>query len=220
VPTIVVAIWLAVVMVPFGLVLLLISLRWTPLLRTDVAVDRDVHGIAVDNHGFVRAMEVVTFAGSTAVWLVVFVAVVAWLLVRRQPRLAAFAATAAVTSWLINNLVKATVRRLRPVLPDPVAHAPGFSFPSGHAQAAASGYLILLVVFMPTLSRAGRYIATAVAVVLVAAIGFSRIALGVHFLTDVVAGYALGAAWVAAMVVLFDVWPAPGRHEQTTERDA
>ncbi|MCZ4491922.1 MAG: putative rane protein, partial [Conexibacter sp.] len=51
-----------------------------------------------------------------------------------------------------------------------------------------------------------RAAAVVVAAVAVLAIGFSRVALGVHFASDVVAGYVLGAAWVAALTALFSAW--------------
>jgi undecaprenyl-diphosphatase len=93
---------------------------------------------------------------------------------------------------------------LRPVLTHPVAHESGLSFPSGHAQAAIVGYAVLLLVFLPILHGAWRRVAVAVAVLMVLAIGFSRIALGVHYVSDVVGGYVLGAAWVAAMAAAFN----------------
>ena len=65
---------------------------------------------------------------------------------------------------------------------------------------------MLALVFLPSMHAAARWVALLLAVTMVAAIGFSRIALGVHYLSDVVAGYVLGAAWVAAMVAAFNAW--------------
>ena len=107
---------------------------------------------------------------------------------------------------LLNELVKLVVHRSRPVVADPIVHANGASFPSGHAQAAMVGYAVLLLVFLPVLRGLARPAAVFVAVLMVAAIGFSRVALGVHFVSDVLAGYVLGAAWVASMVALFNLW--------------
>ena len=92
------------------------------------------------------------------------------------------------------------------MLPDPVAHAAGTSFPSGHAQSAVVATSVLLLVFLPYLRGAWRVVAIAGAVAYVLAIGFARVALGVHYVSDVLAGYALGAAWVAAMVAAFNIW--------------
>jgi membrane-associated phospholipid phosphatase len=130
--------------------------------------------------------------------------VVVWLLWRRLPRLALFVVITAAGSSLLNAVVKTSVHRLRPVLTDPVAHEPGLSFPSGHAQAAIVGYAVLLLVFLPVLHGIWRRLAAAFAVLMVLAIGFSRIALGVHYLSDLVGGYVLGAAWVASMTALFN----------------
>jgi undecaprenyl-diphosphatase len=91
------------------------------------------------------------------------------------------------------------------VLSDPVAGAQGLSFPSAHSQAAVVGYAVLLLVFLPLLHRAWRGIAITFALLAVLAIGFSRIALGLHYVSDVVGGFVLGAAWVAAMAASFNV---------------
>jgi membrane-associated phospholipid phosphatase len=120
------------------------------------------------------------------------------------PRLALFVVITGAGSSLLNTVVKSSVHRLRPVLTDPVAREPGLSFPSGHAQAAMVGYGVLLLVFLPILHGVWRTVAVATAVFMVLAIGFSRIALGVHYLSDVIGGFILGAAWVAAMAAAFN----------------
>jgi membrane-associated phospholipid phosphatase len=131
--------------------------------------------------------------------------VVAWLLWRGLPRRALFVVVTAAGSSLLNLLVKTAVHRLRPVVTDPVARARGLSFPSAHAQAAVVGYGVLLLVFWTILHRVWRRCAVAFAVVAVLAIGFSRIALGVHYVSDVWGGFVLGAAWVAAMAAGFNM---------------
>jgi PAP2 superfamily len=82
---------------------------------------------------------------------------------------------------------------------------PGLSFPSGHdAQAAIVGYAVLLLVLLPLLGGGWRRTAVTLAVFMVLAIGFSRVALGVHYLSEVVGGFVLGAAWVAAVAAAFN----------------
>ncbi|MDQ5840465.1 MAG: phosphatase PAP2 family protein [Chloroflexota bacterium] len=195
---------LALVAVPFALTLVLVEEKWGPLLRVDVGASDGLHGYAVAHPWFVDAMQLISDSGSALVWQVVLAVVVLWLLWRRLPRLALFVVTTAVGSSLLNAMVKAGVNRLRPVLTDPVAQAPGLSFPSGHAQAAIVGYALLLLVFLPILYGAWRATAVTLAVFMVLAIGFSRVALGVHYVSDVVAGFVLGAAWVAAMAAAFN----------------
>lgn len=197
---------LGLVAVPFGLLLFLVEDKWPPLLGVDDGARDGLHAVALQHRWFVVAMETLSTIGRWWMYLPVFVGVAGWLLWRRQVRLAVFVAVTVGVSPGINDLVKWAVHRARPVLPDPVAHENGASFPSGHAQAAVVGYAVLLLVFLPVLHGALRRIAVGVAVLMVLGIGLSRVALGVHYVSDVLAGYALGAAWVAAMIASFNVW--------------
>jgi membrane-associated phospholipid phosphatase len=200
--------------VPFGLLVLLVRTQWSPLLRFDLYASTSLHRAALDHSSLVIAMRVLSAIGTTPVWLGITALTVGWLLRRRLHWLALFTVVTIVGGSILNHLVKRAVDRARPVLPEPVAHASGLSFPSGHAQEAFIGYAVLLVVFLPALRPTGRRIAVVVAVVMVLAIGFSRIALGVHFVSDVLGGYILGAAWVAAMLAAFN----PGRGERGQPR--
>jgi undecaprenyl-diphosphatase len=197
---------LVLVSVPFALLLFLVQDAWPPLERADAGARDTLNGYALAHPAFVHLMKALSFIGSFPVYLVVFAALAGWLLRQRLPRLALFVVVTALGSSLLNLAVKLAVDRARPVLPDPVAHANGLSFPSGHAQAAVVGYAVLLLVFLPVLGRAWRLTAIVTAVVLVLGIGFSRVALGVHYASDVVAGYVLGAAWVAVMAAAFEAW--------------
>jgi membrane-associated phospholipid phosphatase len=185
------ALALGLLAVPFGLLLLFVEDKWPPLLRVDEGARDGLHAFALQHPGFVVVMQTLTTIGRWWIYLPVFVVVVA--------------VTVGVSPAL-NELVKWAVHRARPVLVDPVAHENGASFPSGHAQAAVVGYAVLLLVFLPVLHVAWRRVAVGVAVLMVLGIGLSRVALGVHYVSDVLAGYALGAAWVAAMIASFNVW--------------
>jgi undecaprenyl-diphosphatase len=197
---------MALVAVPFGLLLFLVEDRWRPLLHVDDGARDGLHRYALHHHGLVTAAKTLSTIGSAPVYAVVFAVVAGWLVWRRLPRLAVFVVVTPLGSSLLNALVKLAVDRSRPVLPDPVAHASGMSFPSGHAQSATVAAAVLLLVFLPALRGARRPLAVAAAVAFVAAIGFARVALGVHYVSDVLAGYALGAAWVAAMTASFSAW--------------
>jgi membrane-associated phospholipid phosphatase len=98
------------------------------------------------------------------------------------------------------------VDRARPSLEDPVATAHGKSFPSGHAMSSTFVYGALLLVFLPVIGRRYRPLVIGGAVLLVLAIGFTRLALGVHYITDVVGGIVLGLAWLAASTAAFSIW--------------
>ncbi|HET7474468.1 MAG TPA: phosphatase PAP2 family protein [Dermatophilaceae bacterium] len=197
---------LALVAVPFFLLLLLVEDKWRPLLEADDGARDSLHVYALAHPGFARAMQVLSDTGSPLAWQIILAGVVVWLLWRRLFRIAAFVAVTGIGSSVLNSLVKDAVHRARPVVSSPLVHEPGLSFPSGHAQAAIVGYAVLLLVFLPVLHGAWRRLVVSFAAVMVLAIGFSRIALAAHYVSDVLAGFILGAAWVAAMTAAFSVW--------------
>jgi undecaprenyl-diphosphatase len=197
---------LAVIATVFALLLFLVQEQWRPLLRVDEGARDDLHRFAIAHDFFVSIMSALSTIGSTPVYLAVFTLIVLWLVRNGEVRLGIFVAVTVAGSSLLNTLVKLAVDRARPVLPDPVAHAGGMSFPSGHAQGAMVAFSVLLLVFLPRMPSRWRPVAVVVAVAMVLGIGFSRIALGVHFVSDVLAGYVLGAAWVVAMTAIFRVW--------------
>jgi membrane-associated phospholipid phosphatase len=200
------ALALTLVAVPFALLLFLVEDRWRPLLRIDNGARDDLHAFVLDHGWLVTVAKVLSTIGSTPVYLVVFAAVAAWLAHRRLRRLALFVVVTVAGSALLNLLVKTAVHRARPVLPDPVAHAQGLSFPSGHSQGIVVACGVLLLVFLPALRGRGRRVAVAIALVMICAVGAARVALGVHYVSDVLAGYVLGGAWVAAMTAAFSAW--------------
>jgi undecaprenyl-diphosphatase len=197
---------LAAVAVPFVLLLVLVEDKWEPLAEADQGARDSLHQYAVGHAAFVAVMRFVSDSGSALAWQVALGLVALWLLWRRLWRLAGFVVVTGVGSSLLNTIVKAAVNRPRPVVDHPLLHFPGASFPSGHAQAAVTGYGVLLLVFLPVISPRWRKAVIAVAVVMVLAVGFSRVALAAHFVSDVVAGFILGGAWTAAMTALFSAW--------------
>lgn len=195
---------LTIVAVPFGLLLLLVRARWTPLLSVDNGVRDELHRYAIEHPAFATAMKMMSTAGSAPVYLTGFAFVAAWLLYRRHPRLAMFAVVTVTGSAVLNALVKRAVQRARPVVADPVTTATGLSFPSGHAQSAVVTYATLLLLCWSAMRSVWRRVCVTVAAVMVLGIGLSRVALSVHYVSDVFAGYALGVAWVVAMTALFN----------------
>jgi undecaprenyl-diphosphatase len=190
----------------FVALLVLVSSSSSGLLKLDRATANDLHRYALRHPGFTSTMRGFSNSGKTVVWFVVTALVAGWLLWRRLRRLAIFVVVTVAGSSLLNTLVKLAVHRARPHLSDPVAVAAGKSFPSGHAQAAIVGYGMLLAVFLPIISRRWRAVAIAVAALLVLLIGFSRIALGVHYLSDVIAAYLIGTVWLIGMISAFRTW--------------
>ena len=192
--------------VPFGLIVGLLRDKSAWLQRTDLHTETALHDFGEHHHTFVRAMHDITNSGSTLVWLITLTLAGLWLIYRRLYRLAAFVAVAAIGSSLLNEAIKAAVGRTRPVLAHPFATAAGKSFPSGHTQSAIVGYGILLLVFLPAIRRRWRAPLVSAATLMVLLIGLSRIALGVHYLSDVIGGLLIGSAWLLAMTAAFSAW--------------
>jgi len=104
---------------------------------------------------------------------------------------------------LLNEWVKVLVHRQRPFMDGPFVDWSGYSFASGHTIGATLLYGQLLLFVLPTLkSRHWRVLSISSAAFLVLLVGFSRIALGAHFLTDVLAAIIFGIIWLMLCMVL------------------
>lgn len=192
--------------VPFALLLLLVLDHWAPLQRLDLHLDERLNRYAFAHPGYVSVLKGVSLVGNPTTFEVVGVLVAVFLLVRRQPRLAGWLALTVVGGGLLSTFVKAAVGRKRPLLPHPVAHAASASFPSGHALGSVVGTGALLLVGLPLVRRTMRGPLIALGVLVVLTIGFSRLGLGVHYLSDVLGGWVLGAGWLAATTAAFSAW--------------
>jgi membrane-associated phospholipid phosphatase len=142
----------------------------------------------------------VTFLGSTFWLLVLSLLAIAWLLSRRRVGDALFVLVAGLGSVASTNLIKILVDKPRPGVLPHLATASTLSFPSGHACSAAAVYMALVLVGTGGVLQ--RRVATIAAAVLAMAVAFSRLYLGVHYPSDVVAGLILGWLWVAALWTL------------------
>jgi membrane-associated phospholipid phosphatase len=151
-------------------------------------------------------VEGVTLLGNFVTLLAVTL-VAATILWRRKARIdAAFVVVALAGAQLLSNGLKLVFQRERPFFPDPLATASSYSFPSGHAVVSLAVYgAIALVLARHLSSPMPRAILFGGVAVLVLAIGFSRLYLGVHFLSDILAGYAVGIGWLSLLyaVALF-----------------
>jgi membrane-associated phospholipid phosphatase len=152
----------------------------------------------------------ITRWGSLPVLGTIAVAVGVLLLARGQrPLLVAWVAAIA-GGFLLNLLLKQLFQRPRPPAAAGMLHEPSWSFPSGHAMMSLVGYgMIAYFIVNATSRRLLQLSAVFVAALMVVAIGVSRLYLGVHYLTDVVAGYAAGALWLAVCLTAVELRRAP-----------
>jgi undecaprenyl-diphosphatase len=204
--------------VGFGLLLLLVRSSWSPLLQLDRWAANGLNELISPHPVLVALLNGTTSLGGRTILIWRVAVVVIGLFIRRRRRLAVYLLVTGVGYLLLDPALKAIVGRLRPVVETPVAGSAGNSFPSGHSLGSFVTYGALLLIFLPAMSQRGRRIATAAVAVLVVAIGFSRVALGVHFITDVVGAWLLGAAWLGVTWYSFRLWqresgqrPAPMR---------
>ncbi len=153
------------------------------------------------------AAEVLTHLADTPVYIAIAAAVAVLLLVAKRHRLAAFVACVAVGQWLLSNLVKHLVQRERPDL-DRLVDASGYSFPSGHATAAAALFLALALVVITLRPTWHRVAVLVVGISMGVAVAATRVLVGVHWTTDVLAGLALGWSWCLICAIAFGVVPA------------
>jgi membrane-associated phospholipid phosphatase len=147
----------------------------------------------------------VTWLGSSVTVIPLTILVVLLLLRSRHRILALYLALAVAGGALLNAIAKHVLGRPRPPLSLQLQHASGSSFPSGHTTQATATYLALAIVVGILASSQGRRTAVwAIAAIACVAVGLSRIYLGVHWATDVLAGWLLGAVWISALTLVFN----------------
>jgi membrane-associated phospholipid phosphatase len=170
-----------------------------PIVHYDRAIAAYLHSLA--NPSLTTFFLVVTALGSIEILALVGV-VVAVILARRRQWLYFWTWAAAVGgSALLNHLIKDLFARPRPSFEHPLLLETSYSFPSGHAMESFVVYGMLAYFAVLTLRswRARTAVVTGVAL-LVILIGFSRMYVGVHYFSAVVAGYAAGGVWLSALI--------------------
>jgi undecaprenyl-diphosphatase len=156
--------------------------------------------------------EACTFLGGATILIPIGIAFVLVAGLSRRLRLALIVAIVLIVAALFTELVKDYVARPRPSM-DPLVTASGYSFPSGHTLNSTVTYgLLALVAWRGRLPLAVRRAALVVGVTIPIFVGLSRIALGVHWPTDVLAGWLAGVAFVALAATLIRLTGAMKRN--------
>lgn len=178
----------------------------------DEDVTRAINALVVDHHWLIDPLKATSYVFHAWVFRGTVVLVVAWLAFRRAWSAAVWTAVTTTAAGLLGLALKILVDRPRPDLPTDIAHFPGGSFPSGHAMTAMAGVVTLVLLVLPRVPEGRRWIAWTVALVIGVAAGLCRVALGVHYLSDVLAGWFFGGLVVALTTFVY--------HRSRTPRDA
>jgi membrane-associated phospholipid phosphatase len=159
-----------------------------------------------------RIMQGLSLLGSVASRAILTVLAVSLFLYFRLHRAAAFLLVIMAGAVILDLTLKQAFHRPRPVPYFGVA-PPSYSFPSGHALGSLCLFGALAIILSATPNRTARIVIWTIAILLIVGIGLSRIYLGVHYPSDVVAGYSAAIVWVGTVFVidkLFDAPPAKG----------
>jgi undecaprenyl-diphosphatase len=176
-------------------------------LRFDIAVRDAVHSWASPRLTY--AMRGITELGSPTFLLATTVLLLWRLASEGRRRVAVLLVVAAAGAEILDQLLKLFFHRQRPEAffgyPEPAS----FSFPSGHAISACVFYGVAAALITARIeSRLGRALIWTAAALVAGLIGLSRIYLGVHYPSDVVAGYATAVVWIAALREAYRHWPS------------
>jgi membrane-associated phospholipid phosphatase len=171
-----------------------------PLVRWDVEFSRWLHEHS--NPALVSAFKVFTLLGSVPFLAVLVVAVAVPMLRRRQVNEVALLCIGGIGIEVLFSILKLVFHRPRPELA--YVHLDTYSFPSGHAAGSAGIYAILFYLAARRFSMSGKLLLALAYLALVGLIAFSRLYLEVHYLSDVLAGIALGIGWAAACLFIYE----------------
>ena len=195
---------LAALLIPAGLLFLFIKLAGEVMEGETLAFDKAIllalrsAGNTADPIGpawLEAVMRDLTALGSTAVLTIITLAMAGLLLITRHLRLSALLVLAVSLGTILSNTLKYLLARPRP---DFVAHAVDVhtaSFPSGHAMLSAVTYLTIGALIARDQPVYSKIYILCVAILVSVLVGISRVYLGVHYPTDVLAGWAIGGAW-------------------------
>jgi undecaprenyl-diphosphatase len=191
---------------PFTLLVVLVLSKAPALARIDLEVATGLHTVLIEQPLLADAMIIVGRLTEPWVLRAVTVLVAVGLWRRGRHRVAAWLVVTMAVGGVLGVVLKEIVARARPEFADPFTVAGGYSFPSGHALNSMLFACCLLVLAHPATSGPIRAGAWSAAVTLVLLVGFNRMSLGVHYLSDVLAGWVVALATLAGTLAAFETW--------------
>lgn len=163
----------------------------------------------------VSGMSIISFFASGNFLAGCYICLFTYFLIKRRLLPALYILSTGLSGFLVNALLKILFHRQRPA--DPLIVPPNdFSFPSGHSSAAFIFYgLLIYLLWQTALPTRKKIVLSVFLVVFSIVIGFSRVYLRVHYATDVLAGFCVGAAWLSLSFFLYGQWNGkfPDKHQ-------
>ncbi|MFJ3220361.1 phosphatase PAP2 family protein [Kitasatospora sp. NPDC086801] len=190
----------------FGLLATLVTRHWRPLEQLDQSWIGELHTFARRHRIWTASVQTLSDIGGTVTMRTLLGIAAVWLWLIGARVLAGWVAAQTLVGWGGQWALKLAVDRQRPSFTDPVSHAGGPAFPSGHAMASAITCAVLVGLVWYRVRRRGRIAACAVAAATVLTIGWTRIALGVHWPSDVVAGWLAAGFVLGAVTAVVELW--------------
>lgn len=168
--------------------------------ETNAFDDAVLNGIHAMANPFLDAlMPVATDAGGFIGVPIITLVILALFVYKKEYRRAILVALSMAGAGVLNVVLKSVFERARPDLWDKLVHEASYSFPSGHSMmTAALGFALIVALW----ESRWRWWAVGFAAIYVPFIGLSRLYLGVHYPTDVAAGWLVSGAWVMAVTLL------------------
>ncbi|MBY6128877.1 phosphatase PAP2 family protein [Qipengyuania aquimaris] len=178
-------------------------------------------GTPIGPHWMLSSMRDLTALGGVTVLTLVAALAVAFLITRGRFQQAFYTALATGGGAIFGTVLKSLFARARPEVVPHLVEVNSLSFPSGHSMNSAIVYLTLAVMISRSFEeRKTRIFIIGVAALLVLTIGFTRLYLGVHYPTDVLGGWTVGATWALAMGLIATRLQASRKMEQPGEDPA
>jgi undecaprenyl-diphosphatase len=169
------------------------------LVHFDVVTANALHAAATPSSTTV--FQAISWLGLPGVWYF-GAAIAVYFLSRHQKLNLAALGMALLGGIILNSTLKLLFARERPYFADPLVIEQNFSFPSGHAMMSLIGYGIFTYFLLRGLKNGyARFLLMIGVIILVILIGTSRVTLGVHYLSDVIAGFAAGGFWLTACMI-------------------
>ncbi|MEU3572369.1 phosphatase PAP2 family protein [Kitasatospora sp. NPDC036755] len=190
----------------FSLLAVLVTGHWRPLARFDQEWIGELHTYARGHRMWTASVQTLSDIGGTTTMRLLLGIAAGWLWLIGARVLAGWVAAQTLVGWGAQWALKLAFGRSRPSFTDPVSHAGGPAFPSGHAMASAITCAVLVGLLWYRVHRRGRTAACVVAAATVLTIGWTRVALGVHWPSDVLAGWLAAGIVLGAVTAVIQLW--------------